>query len=176
MDTAWTQTPRFSVVYRISTTPDMIETIAQAICLEQTVEVTRTLIPPNPIGNWILGNIEHQTQIAPNTYHVTISYPIAIVANELPQLLNVILGNTSLTPGVRVEQLNLTTELLQNFHGPRYGITGIRNILNAPTRPILASAIKPMGLNIKTLAQKAHHMALGGLDIIKDDHSLTNQP
>ncbi|KOR28612.1 hypothetical protein TI04_10605, partial [Achromatium sp. WMS2] len=29
---------------------------------------------------------------------------------------------------------------------------------------------------IKTLAQKAHHMALGGLDIIKDDHSLTNQP
>lgn len=171
----WTHGERFRVTYRIAATGTQARNIAENICLEQTVEVTRSVIPTEPIGSWILGHIESLQATAANASTAVISYAVAITAGELPQLLNVILGNTSLTPGVRVENVALTPALSAAFKGPRFGTTGWRKLLNAPTRPILATAIKPMGLTLQALANKAYAMAAGGLDIIKDDHGLTNQ-
>lgn len=171
----WTQGERFHVTYRIATVGAQAQTIAENICLEQTVEVTRSVIPAEPIGSWILGRIEQFNESSPNVSLVKISYAAEITAGELPQLLNVILGNTSLTPGVRVEKVELPSALIAKFKGPRFGTAGLRQLLNATSRPILATAIKPMGLTVQALAAKAYAMALGGLDIIKDDHGLTNQ-
>lgn len=171
----WIHGERFCVTYRIAATGAQAQSIADNICLEQTVEVTRSVIPAEPIGSWILGHIESIQTIAANASIAVISYAAEIVAGELPQLLNVILGNTSLTPGVRVEKVELSPAVSAAFKGPRYGVAGWRKLLNAETRPILATAIKPMGLTVQALADKAYAMAVGGLDIIKDDHGLTNQ-
>jgi len=172
----WTQGERFRVTYRIANTGAAARQIAEDICLEQTVEVTRSVIPAEPIGSWILGRIESLEETFNASSEAVISYAEEITAWELPQLLNVILGNSSLTPGVRVEKVQLSPKILAAFKGPRFGITGLRHLIGAPTRPILATAIKPMGLTASALAKKAYAMALGGLDIIKDDHGLSNQP
>ena len=51
----------------------------------------------------------------------------------------------------------------------------MRKLLKVPRRPLLSTAIKPMGLSCKELADLAYQFALGGMDMIKDDHGLTNQ-
>jgi ribulose-bisphosphate carboxylase large chain len=45
-----------------------------------------------------------------------------------------------------------------------------------PNRPLLCTALKPLGLSAPDLAGLAYQLALGGLDIIKEDHGLTDQP
>jgi ribulose-bisphosphate carboxylase large chain len=172
----WIDSERFQVTYHIAAVGNAARQIAENICLEQTVEVTRSVIPSEPIGSWILGHIESLKNISDHSSEAIISYPAAITAWELPQLLNVILGNTSLTPGVRVDNIELSPTILAAFKGPRFGIAGLRKLIGASLRPILATAIKPMGLTASALAKKAYAMAVGGLDIIKDDHGLTNQP
>jgi len=47
------------------------------------------------------------------------------------------------------------------------GITG---------RPLLGTALKPMGLPASDLPNLSCQLALGGVDIIKEDHGLTDQP
>jgi len=89
--------------------------------------------------------------------------------------LNVIFGNRSIKPGIRVEHLDLSESLLRNYKGPRFGREGIRKLLNIPKRPLLSTAVKPMGLSCTELADLAHQFALGGMDMIKDDHGLTDQ-
>jgi ribulose-bisphosphate carboxylase large chain len=49
-------------------------------------------------------------------------------------------------------------------------------LLDIPARPLLSTALKPMGLRAKEIAELAYKIALGGIDIIKDDHGLSNQP
>jgi ribulose-bisphosphate carboxylase large chain len=100
---------------------------------------------------------------------------VEIAAGELTQFLNVVFGNSSIKPGIRVEHLDLPESMLSSFKGPRFGREGLRKRLNVPERPLLATAIKPMGLSCEELAGLAYQFSLGGMDIIKDDHGLTNQ-
>jgi ribulose-bisphosphate carboxylase large chain len=72
--------------------------------------------------------------------------------------------------------LALPPELLRRFPGPRFGVPGLRSLLGVPTRPLLATALKPMGLGTPALAEMAETLARGGVDVVKDDHGLANQP
>jgi ribulose-bisphosphate carboxylase large chain len=74
-----------------------------------------------------------------------------------------------------VEHLDLPESLLKQFKGPRFGRSGLRSLLKIPKRPLLCTAIKPMGLSASELADLAYRFALGGMDMIKDDHGLTDQ-
>jgi ribulose-bisphosphate carboxylase large chain len=103
---------------------------------------------------------------------VQISYDPALTGGEVAQFINVIWGNVSLFEGVRVIGLNIPTGL---FQGPRFGVTGLRDYFQASSRPLLATALKPMGLSAGDLAIRAKTLAAAGLDIVKDDHSLANQ-
>lgn len=78
-------------------------------------------------------------------------------------------------PNIKVERFDLPASLLYHFKGARFGVEGLRKLLNIPSRALLATAIKPMGLSPEEFAQMAYESALGGMDIIKDDHGLTNQ-
>ena len=79
-------------------------------------------------------------------------------------------------PGIRVLRLDLPPSLLQQFKGPRFGREGLRALLGVADRPLLGTALKPMGLPAADLADLAYQLALGGVDIIKEDHGLTDQP
>jgi S-methyl-5-thioribulose 1-phosphate isomerase len=88
----------------------------------------------------------------------------------------VLWGNSALLPGIRLADFTLPDSLLDVMPGPQFGIQGLREMFDAPSRPLLATALKPMGLSAERLAAFAHDLALGGMDMIKDDHSLANQP
>jgi S-methyl-5-thioribulose 1-phosphate isomerase len=166
---------RFSVTYRLFGSEKETRSKAEDICIEQTVEFPVDEVPEGIIRDHIFGRIELFEQIDRKSFNATISYAVEIVAGELTQFLNVLFGNSSIKPGIRVEHLDLSESLLKHFKGPRFGRQGLRKLFNAPKRPLLSTAVKPMGLSCKELAEIAYQFALGGMDLIKDDHGLTDQ-
>lgn len=167
---------RFRVLYHIQGDEGAALEKANTICLEQTVELDAGLVPAGPLRDWIVGRIEHFAPLRTGIFAAWISYAVETSALELTQLLNVIFGNTSIKPGIRVADLDLGEPLLNHFSGPRFGVPGLRKLLNVPTGPLLCTALKPMGNSPTELAELAYRFALGGIDLIKDDHGLTDQP
>ncbi|HSH77625.1 MAG TPA: RuBisCO large subunit C-terminal-like domain-containing protein [Herpetosiphonaceae bacterium] len=167
---------RFAVVYRLAGDESNARAKAQEICLEQTVEFPIELLPAGDIREQIVGRIEDLRRVEQDVYVATISYAVETTGFELPQLINVIFGNSSIKPGIRVEHLELPAALLSSFRGPRFGRAGLRELLGVGRRPLLCTALKPMGLSADLLAQQAFACALGGIDIVKDDHGLAAQP
>lgn len=166
---------RFAVTYHLTGAEAEAYAKAKGICVEQTVEFPVELAPAGDIQSQVIGQLESWQPLAADRFEAVISYAVETAGTGLTQLLNVIFGNTSLQPGVRVERLELSPGLLQRFKGPRFGRAGLRILLDVPQRPLLSTALKPMGLSASDLAHLAYQCALGGIDIIKDDHGLANQ-
>lgn len=184
---------RLRVTYRLACTGsgDALN-FAQTIAREQTVEV-----PPGvgseALESRMLGRVE-ELEPAPERewgapraasappgrsarrFAVCIAYPLASTGTELTQILNVVYGNVSLMDGVRVVDLTLPPDILDALPGPRFGIAGIRALTGATQRPLVGAAIKPLGLTPRELARLAAAFARAGVDIVKDDHGLTDQP
>lgn len=171
-----TQSSRFTATYRIAA-PDYEEAkkLAFGICVEQTVECPYELVKGTPIGDTIVGQIEDLKKAEPGAYYATISYDPTAVGNEMAELLNMLFGNTSLQPGIKLMSFDLPEAMYDNYPGPRFGRTGLRDLCGVPRGPILMSAIKPLGKSPKELGQMVYDLAMGGCPIIKDDHSLMNQ-
>lgn len=166
---------RFRAVYQVLGEAKLARGRAEDICIEETIEYPAELIPPGGIRDHIFGRIESFEPVGPERYRVIISYADEISGYELPQLLNVLFGNISMKPGIRLVELDLSATLLARFRGPRWGSAGVRAQVGVGDRPLLATALKPMGLAAADLAQMAYQLALGGMDIIKDDHGLADQ-
>lgn len=170
---------RFTVIYRIAGNEADALATAKEICLEQTVEMPEDLLAQvldRAVADWMRGWLEHFAPVSAQVFEAHISYPIETTAFEIAQLLCVALGNFSMKPGVRVERLVLPDALLAHFRGPRFGRAGLRDWVNVPKRPLLLGAIKPMGLTTPQLADLVYKLALGGIDLIKDDHGLGDLP
>lgn len=165
---------RFSVSYRIAADEATALEMAKSICVEQTVEFPAAHIECDAIHSDIIGRIEH-FEACEGGYRALISYSDQSATEEFTQFFNVVFGNSSLLPGITVERINLSEELLAWFPGPKYGVAGMRERLGAYGRPIAFTALKPMGLPTVALADEAYQCALGGVDLIKDDHGLMNQ-
>lgn len=159
---------RIEVDYRI-TSGDPIE-VADAIRVEQTIE-----FPLDLAADWIQQQVVGHVE-AVSGHHVTISYDQGVAGGGLTQLLNVLWGNVSLFPDVRITGLRLPESYLADFRGPRFGIDGLRSLLNAPKGPLICTAVKPMGTSPQGLGEMAGTIARAGFHIIKDDHGLADQP
>jgi len=158
--------------------------IVDALCLEQTVELPESLVPP---GTWInehvVGKCESLerctigdgTASRKEVFRALVRYADDTAGGELPQLLNVIFGNTSIKEKVMVRDVDLSHSMLSRFSGPRFGTKGLRKLLGVERGPIVMTALKPMGTPSDKLAEMAYAFAKGGIDIIKDDHGLANQ-
>ncbi len=149
---------------------------AHTICLEQTVEFPAALIPNDAIRQQIVGTVAHLATADQGGWEVVIRYPVEAAGGELTQLINLLFGNISLQPGVRLLDFSLPESVLAEVRGPRFGVDGLRDLLDVHGRPLLCTALKPMGLSAPALADLAYELALGGIDLIKDDHGLANQP
>lgn len=167
---------RFVASYAITGPPDVARARVEAITVEQTIEFPADLIADDDIRRHVIGRIESLEATAPATSLARVSYAVETTGGELPQLLNVLFGNCSLYPGVRLVGLELPPSLLRRLPGPRFGVPGLRAMLGVPTGPLLTTALKPMGLDAATFAGIAETLARAGVDVIKDDHGLANQP
>lgn len=166
---------RCTIRYRIL--GDEAETRARADDLrhEQTVELPADLLPPGFIPDEVVGQVE---AIVPDgdACLIDVSFAADNVGGDLSQLLNTLFGNTSIKPDVRLERIvSLPAALSATLPGPRFGVAGLRERLGVSQRPLLCTALKPLGLDADALADLAYRFALGGIDIIKDDHGLADQ-
>ena len=166
---------RFSATYRIAGDSARAREVGEHIAIEQTVEFPADLLPSNDIPDHIVGRVTDTVTAGPSAHDVTITYAVEIAAPDLIQLLNVAFGNVSLLPGVRLVGLAMPPTMTQQFRGPRFGVSGVRELVGAAHRPLLSSALKPLGLGSADLAAVAGALARGGVDMIKDDQGLADQ-
>jgi len=169
---------RFTVTYFIRGA-DAAEAKARAldIALEQTVEIPRAAVPKGYVEDVILGRLEGLEQVRDGRsgFLATISYSEDDVGGDFLQFLNIVFGNSSIKPGLKVEDIGLSSGILDLCRGPRHGIAGLRARAGIGQTPLLMSAIKPVGLSTKELASLARDFAIGGVHFVKDDHGLVDQ-
>ncbi len=166
---------RFTATYQLTGPVEIARERAQAVTIEQTIEFPADLIADDDIRRHVIGRIETLDVVDETHALARISYAVETAGFELPQLLNVLFGNCSLLPGLRIVGLEFPESLLGRFPGPQFGMPGLRRLVGVGRRPLLASALKPMGLSARALAEMAGTMARGGVDLIKDDHGIANQ-
>jgi len=165
---------RFTVEYHLSGTEAAARAKAEALCLDQTVELPDELIPSGPIREQIVGRVEQFGPLDADCHEATISFASELLGTNCAQLLNIIFGIASLKPGIRVARLHLADPLLQGWPGPRFGKDILRALINVHHRPLLCGVLKPLGLPVSKLADLAYQCALGGLDLVKDDQGLSD--
>lgn len=167
---------RLTVTYLLDCSVSEAQQRAEEICVEQTIEFPADLVDRGDIRSKVIGQIEACTPLDTGKTRVDISYAWELCANEFPQFLNVVFGNISIQPGIKVLDVHLPAGAEHSLQGPLHGVQGLRAAHHAPWRPLIATALKPLGLDVKSLAKMAYDLALGGIDIIKDDHGLSDQP
>lgn len=166
---------RFRAIYHLTGDEAAARAKAEDVVIEQTIEFPAELAPQGDIRDHIFGRVEDLRPLDGGGYEATISYANETAGSDLVQFLNVVFGNISIKPGIRLVRLELSRGKLAEFRGPRFGRQGIRDLVGVPDRALMCSALKPMGLSNADLAQMAYEFALGGLDLIKDDHGLADQ-
>ena len=168
--------PPLIVTYRYACVPEAAHAFADALLVEQTVETPRSVSARYPFVQAHLGGaVETVEPVGDGAFRARLRLPAFTAAADAAQLLSVIFGNASIHPGVMLEGVELPAELAEGY-GPAFGIEGLRRLTGVEHRPLVASALKPAGLTPDELAALARGFALGGADLIKDDHYLAAQP
>lgn len=168
--------PLLEVLYRLEGSLEECRDRARLLAIEETAEVSPDLCDTPFFRDRVVGRVGEVSPLpGRRACRVSISYPGAVGGREIPQWVSVLFGNVSLWPGVRVEAVRPSPALLRSFPGPAFGIPGLRRLLGVPDRPLVLSAVKPLGRTVAELARMAEELALGGIDILKDDHGITDQ-
>ena len=119
----------FSVNYLIKSSKNEIRKKTFEICVEQTIEFPYHLVKSKYIKNNIVGKIVSIKKVEKNLFRAKISYDEIITGNEFTQFLNVLFGNTSIKPNIKIEKIIPSKSIIRNFKGPVFGIQGIRKTL-----------------------------------------------
>lgn len=162
------------VDYRVRSTPAEIEGRAEALLLEQTVELPRTCLTSAFVREQIVGRLAACRPDGEGAYVVTLAQPERTAGSDPAQLLNVLFGNSSLQPEIELVDVRLPADLAARLGGPRFGTEGLRALTGVRDRAFTATALKPMGLSASELGRLCHAFALGGIDVVKDDHGLAD--
>jgi len=173
---------RFRATYRLSVSPRDVQARAQALALEQSIEMPLEAVTQSFVRERVVARVESiepaATPQCPDGFEVRLSLATRTTGLEAGQLLNMLFGNCSLQPDVQLIDFEPGPELLQALPGPRFGLDGWRRALGlddrAP-RALTCTALKPQGLSPQQLSELATTFARAGIDVIKDDHGIADQ-
>jgi ribulose-bisphosphate carboxylase large chain len=166
---------RLRVTYHLDVAADEAEARADAVAVEQTVEVPRSALAERFFDQEVIGQVEAIEADPEGGFRATLAYPVETTALDPAQLLNVIFGNSSLQHDVRCLDIDVPQAVRVALEGPRFGIEGLRKVAGVERRPLTCTAIKPMGLDTAALARLCGSFARAGIDVVKDDHGLADQ-
>jgi ribulose-bisphosphate carboxylase large chain len=166
---------RFAAIYRIRCSPGDIARKAEALAIEQSVEMPLDAIGEETVLEEIAGRVEAIDDCGDGSFRVRVQLAAATAGDEPGQLMNILFGNSSLHEDVMLEDAEPPPQMLAAYHGPGSGIAGLRDRVNAPRRALTCAAIKPQGLSPAALADLVFRFGLGRVDYIKDDHGLADQ-
>ncbi len=167
---------RIIATYHVTADAASIEARARGIAVEQSVEMPVEGIDDPVVLNGIVGRVDEIREITPGRYRVRIGLATETVGGDAGQLFNMLFGNTSIQEGVDLADADLPDAILAAHPGPNIGTPGLRARTGAHGRALTCGALKPQGLPPEGLASLAGRMAAGGIDLIKDDHGLADQP
>ena len=111
-----------------------------------------------------------------------VAYPIELFElDNIPGLLAGIVGNIAgmkMVSAMRVYDVRFPRKMVKAFPGPKFGVKGVRKMLNKPKECLVATVPKPkIGRTDKeqaSLAEVLFTSGKGTYDGIKDDENLTN--
>ena len=166
---------RLTAIYRVRSDAQSIEARAQAIAVEQSIEMPVAAVDDPIVLRDIVGAVEAIEDRGDGSFTVRLGLAVATTGPEVGQLMNMLFGNTSMHDDVTLEDVAFPPDMLAQFGGPRIGLAGLRIRAGAQERAMTCTALKPQGLPSSGLAAIASRFALGGIDFIKDDHGLANQ-
>ncbi len=166
--------------YRLRSDAGSIGERARALAVEQSIEMPLDAVRDARVRAEVVGEVRsiEPATAQPGCFDVTLALAAETVGDEPGQLLNMLFGNCSLQPDVELLDLELPEPMLRNLPGPRFGVAGWRAALGAgaAARALSCSALKPQGLPADALAALAYALARAGIDVVKDDHGLADQP
>jgi ribulose-bisphosphate carboxylase large chain len=166
---------RLQASYHIRCDASSIDARAQAIAVEQSVEMPLAAIDDKEVLSEIVGRVEGIREIGPSLFEARISLSTKTIGRDAGQLLNMLFGNSSIHDDVVLHDADIPEDIAKIFGGPRHGLEGLRHRIGAGRRALTCTAIKPQGLPPQKLADIARRFADGGIDYIKDDHGLADQ-
>lgn len=164
-----------TAVYQVLGSPAEARAAAERICFDQTIEADASLLD-DALRDHVLGRLQDLRPLSPGRYEATIAYPDDLVGRSCADLLNLLFGTSSLRTGVRVTSFHLAPHLAARWLGPRFGMEGLRQACRVPHRPLVCAVLKPLGRSPADLARLASEFVQGGVDVIKDDQGLADQP
>ncbi|MAG77980.1 type III ribulose-bisphosphate carboxylase [archaeon] len=152
--------------------------------------VANHIAAESSIGTWTQISTMSPTiskRLRPSVFYINKKKNIIKVAyhaelfekGNMPQILSSIAGNIYGMKAVKkLKLLDITFPkvLVKSFKGPKFGIQGVRKILDVKRRPLVGTIVKPkVGLSAKKHAEVAFNSWMGGLDCVKDDENLSSQ-
>ncbi|WP_166239482.1 2,3-diketo-5-methylthiopentyl-1-phosphate enolase [Paenibacillus turpanensis] len=108
---------------------------------------------------------------------IEIAYPDVNFSRDIPALLVTVFGKLSMDGKIKLIDLRFSDSFLQAMPGPKFGAAGVRDLLGVHDRPLLMSIFKSViGYDMDGLREQFSGQALGGVDLIKDDEILFENP
>jgi 2,3-diketo-5-methylthiopentyl-1-phosphate enolase len=135
--------------------------------VEEDTEDVRVKLSGKMVGYYEIPTAEPSRRAAV----VQLAFPIDAWVDNVPMMLLSIAGNCfAYSPKLRLLDVFFPENLLAKFKGPKFGVPGLRKLLNIPKRPLSLHIIKPkMGMTPQQVANQCYQTALGGVDMMKDD-------
>ncbi len=142
-----------------------IQKAAEAIAAEQSTGTwTEVRGQDNPLAARV---------VSAQKSEVEIGFPEELFRpGNVPQYLSMVAGNLK---KVRLQDVIFPQSIIRAHKGPRFGIEDARKILGVYDRPLVGTLVKPKeGLDPAGTAAMAEAAVRGGLDLVKDDETLTD--
>ena len=163
-------------IYHVGSDARSIKDRAQALAVEQSVEMPISAIDDETVLSEIVGRVLAIDDVGNGLFEVRMALAAATVGDDAGQLINMLFGNSSIHDDVVLHDVELPSTLIRKFGGPRHGMHDLRRRAGAAKHALTCSALKPQGVPVAKLADLARRFAEGGIDYVKDDHGLADQP
>lgn len=171
--------------YQAQTNSKNVEKLAMAIADEQStgtwISVAKeTADKKRKFGAKVVSIYEvpdYASDFAPteeSIYIIQIAYPMSNFGANIPMMLSTVFGNIASSGKIKFIDCAFPKKYVEQFQGPKFGVEGLRNLLNVHDRPLLNAMIKPnIGWTPDEGAELFYDAARGGVDVVKDDELLS---
>lgn len=166
---------RVIATYRLRCDRADVEARAQALALEQSVELPLPAVRDARVREHVVARVQAIRSCGEHEYETDIALALETIGEDAGQLMNMLFGNSSLHEDVTLLDADIPESLARSFGGPRFGVQQLRAMTGVHDRPLSCTALKPQGLPPHSLASLAATFAESGIDVIKDDHGIADQ-
>lgn len=166
--------------FYIKTTGDLIK-VAQDIARDETTGPWVGQGDPTPLFLRSQADVDRIERYGENEGVIYVRTPLSNISEEadpLYQFIMLAVGGPVLEfvyyQEVALLDFTFPESFIRRFHGPKFGINGVRELLGLKDgEPIVGTIMKPCaGLTPKEVAEKCYQSALGGVMFIKDDEKM----